>query len=281
MDDAPTQGTAGCATHDGAQSTGTCARCGNFVCPLCLDELSPLPDHCEACREREGGGLMPFERDDLGFLKRWWQTTVEMSLRPTRTLESTRVGSLRAAVGFVGFTGFVIGGTLAACGGCAIGVVGATTDAASRFGEVSGNPSWFYAALACAMTFYAVLAPAALIVSAFLRAGVFHLAARLLGGQGTFTASFWSMSYLQGITLVTLPMIVIQQIPLIGPFLGLAVSLAIEVYFAVQLTTVARRYHGLEEGRAAAAGWSVFLTVVALGTLCCLSAIGLALAGPR
>ena len=56
--------------------------------PAALDELSGLPGHCEACREHEGGGIIAFEREDLGFLKRWFQTTRDVLLSPTRTFET-------------------------------------------------------------------------------------------------------------------------------------------------------------------------------------------------
>lgn len=274
----PEVGAALCATHEGAQSTGTCARCGNFVCPLCLDEFSGLPDHCEACREHEGGGIIAFEREDLGFLKRWFQTTRDVLLSPTRTFETTRPGSIGASLGYVAFTGVAMGGTMAVCGGCAVGMLGVT----GAFAEVlpaGQDTAYFYGVLVAALASYLLLMPLGLILSAVIRSAVFHAVAKVLGAQGGYGASLWATSYLHAVSLVWMPLAVLQQIPILGPFISLAAWIGIEAYYALQLTTVARRYHGLTDGRAAAAGWAGFLTVTVLGGLCCFSAVLLAVMG--
>ncbi len=271
--------TAVCAAHQGAQSTGTCARCGNFVCPLCLDEYSGLPEHCEACREREGGGRIAFEREEGGPLSRWWRTTKDVVLQPTRTFETTRPGPAGSALKYVGLTGVLIGGTVAVCGGGALAVIALAGELPATLDDASGDPALFYGALACAMTFYVALIPASLVLSAALRSAIFHGAARLLGGQAPYGTALWAMGYLHGISITMLPLMVLQQIPVIGPMIGLTATLAIEVFYALQLTTIARRYYGLADGRATAAGWSVLVVGVALACLCCLSFIGVAVLG--
>lgn len=268
-----------CAAHEGAQSTGTCARCGNFVCPLCLDEFSGLPDHCEACREREGGGIIAFEREGIGLLSRWWMTTRDVVTQPTRTFETTRVGAVQRALGYAALTGAMIGLVISACGGCALGLLAGS----GYLGEAmpDGEDATFAGVLAVALVLYVVIIPAGLLLSSVLRAGVFHAVARLLGGEASFATSLWATSYLHAISLVWLPTAVLQQIPLIGPLLGLGVTLLTEAFYALQLTTVARHHHRLPDGRAALAGWAGFLTFTVLAGVCCLAGFLLAFSDVR
>ncbi len=261
-------GAASCATHDGAQSTGACARCGNFVCPLCLDESSGLPGHCAACREREGGGIIAFERSEGGLFRRWWQTSKDMLLRPTRTFETVRPGSVVAAAGFVGLTGTIVGGSVSALGLCLAGVVAGLGSREEL--QLSGGLGRNWGILLVALASYVVLMPVGLLIGGFLRACVFHLAAVLLGARRGFGVSLWSMSYLQVTAITLLPLMFVRAVPFLGDILGVVGLLAIEVFYATQLTTVARRYHGLSEGRASMAGWSIFVCGVAFASLCCL-----------
>ena len=280
MEAVTSEGGALCAAHEGAQSTGTCERCGNFVCPLCLDVDSALPEHCESCREREGGGLIPWERDDASWLSRYWRTCKGVVFRPTRTFEESRPGSLKDATMFTLLTGLWIGGSISLLGGCAVGGLLLTGGLGADLSRIGGSEQGVVGVLlVCALLGYAIFTPAALVISVVIRAGIFHGVVAMLGGQGGFSASYWSMSYLHAISLSFLPLLFVQQIPVIGPFIGLIATLAIEVWYALQLSTVARRYHGLEDGRASVAGWSVFMLTVGLGLLCCLSTVGLALAG--
>ncbi|MBX3274720.1 MAG: hypothetical protein KF729_30920 [Sandaracinaceae bacterium] len=270
-----------CASHEGAQSTGTCARCGNFVCPLCLDELSALPDHCEACREREGGGLIAFERGDVGLFARWGRTTRDVLLSPTRTFEAVRPGSLGASMGYVALTGLGIGSVFAMCIGSLIVVIAAAGLVGDAFPDA--EPAVFLGVLVAAAFFYVIMFPLVLITSACVRATIFHLAARLGGGRADYATSLWATGYLHAIALAYLPLVVLQQIPVVGVFVGLLGHLAVEVFYALQLTTAARRYHQLADGRAALAGWSGFLVIVVLGITCCLGSFVLlaAVGGPR
>jgi len=255
-----------CATHAGAQSTGACERCGNFICPLCLDEFSGLPDHCEDCREREGGGLIAFERDDAGLLRRWWRTVKDVLFRPTRTFETVRPSSLGAAVGFGALTGAIVVSVIASIGLCAAGLI------AVLGAEPATGPTGL-ATLVAMLVGYVVLFPLFVVLGAGVRTSVFHASVKLLGGDGGIAASFWALSYLQATTVLLWPLLVVRAIPGIGPFLGLLALLAIEVFYALQLTTVARRYHSLSEGRATMAGWSIFVTGITVTSLCCLLSV--------
>jgi len=270
---ASAQPTPMCATHEGAQSTGTCARCGNFVCPLCLDALSALPDHCEDCREREGGGRILWERPEEGsWLSRWWRTCRDVILHPTRTFEDARPGSLGSAATFTVVTGGFLGVCAAALVGCLLGAVVLLMGAEGTLpgGGLDGEAGAFgLLGIACIVVAYIVIIPAVLVVMSLVRGTVFHLTAMAMGGEASYADSLWASFYLHGVYLLQLPLGVVQQIPLIGPMIALLALLAYEVYFAVQFTTVANRYHRLEGGRATFAGWSVFLFAVLTGCLLC------------
>jgi len=269
-----------CATHEGAQSTGTCARCGNFVCPLCLDEDSALPGHCEDCREREGGGRILWERTDEGsWFSRWWRTTRDVILQPTRTFEEARPGSLGAAAMYLATTGGLMGAVAALLVGCLLGVVVLLMGADGGLpGDLDGGEAGAVGLLVvvCVVASYVFIIPAVLVVMAFVRGTVFHVAALAMGGQGSYGDSLWAAFYLHGVYVLQIPLAVIQQVPFIGPMIALLALLAYEVFFSLQLTTAANRYHQLEGGRATFAGWAVFLFAVVMGCGVCVLFVALA-----
>ncbi len=59
---------ASCALHPGREATGTCERCGNFMCGAC-SEYGAL-QHCPTCRERFGD-TFPLRRETWSFSKLW------------------------------------------------------------------------------------------------------------------------------------------------------------------------------------------------------------------
>jgi hypothetical protein len=50
-----------CATHPDVPSTGTCERCGAFVCPRCLSRLVGLTNLCASCVARQAAELPALE----------------------------------------------------------------------------------------------------------------------------------------------------------------------------------------------------------------------------
>ena len=88
------------------------------------------------------------------------------------------------------------------------------------------------------------------------------------GGEG-FAVSFWGAGYVHAIQLATLVAAILGNLPLIGPLITLFVYLAIEVWTALQLTTIARVRHHLTPQRATLAGWTPFLVFSAIGVGCC------------
>ena len=63
------QGQARCALHPEEWASGTCERCGNFMCGLCSE--SGTQPRCPTCRERAGSSAFPLRRDTWTFGALW------------------------------------------------------------------------------------------------------------------------------------------------------------------------------------------------------------------
>lgn len=271
-----------CAVHEDAQATGTCGRCGNFVCPLCLDPLADRDDWCEACRERAGGNRMAWEREEGGIWGRWWQTTRDVLFSPTLTFDRARPGSVGQALLYNALTGVIVGAVFTALGVCALGALAAL----GGLEELAADPGFSAlggeAVLAMLMVLILLSPLFTALYTLFLvgvRGLVYYIAILVVGGGGEARYPFWTVSYLGAMNVSMIPLQIIQQIPILGPILGLVLLLAIEVWYALQLTRAAERYHGLEGGRATFAGWAFFLLMTLLGISCCCGGVLLGMAG--
>ncbi len=110
-------------------------------------------------------------------------------------------------------------------------------------------------ALGCGLSIgYAVSMVLGTALGGFFWGGVFHLLARLLGGRGSYEASYRGVAYLQGTVLWWL-------VPILGPLLQAGA-------FVLGLTTALARAHELPKSRA--------LVAALLPVLLCLGATGAA-----
>ena len=96
---------ANCAIHPMAGATGTCERCGNFMCEVC----SQRGQHalCPACRARTGEVLFPLRRDTWNF-GALWDYCFEAFKRDWLML-SVAVLVWLAVTGVANFTGNIAG----------------------------------------------------------------------------------------------------------------------------------------------------------------------------
>jgi hypothetical protein len=70
MDSGAGRAGARCAMHPTLSATGTCTRCGNFMCPVCSQDGSQ--SMCPDCRARTGRGeRFPLERHSWTFSALW------------------------------------------------------------------------------------------------------------------------------------------------------------------------------------------------------------------
>ncbi len=250
-----------CAVHPGAEATATCARCGNNVCPSCLEPESELPDLCDACREKVGVPL-PWERDDGAWVTRWWRTVRDVIVRPTDTFERAVGGAWKRALAFAALVGAAQGLLPLAVSVHRLATfyrTGSLAEASLRYGETGGwvaltAPLWFAAAQICFVG---------------LRGLLFHAGARLGGGRGGLGVSVWACGYVHATQLLGFLLTLAGLVPGVGGLLVLLGWLAIEARIALTLTTVARAQHGLSAGRATFAGWASFLGLGALGLVSC------------
>lgn len=60
---------ANCAVHPTLGATGTCERCGNFMCEVCSQRGQRTL--CPACRARSGDSVFPLRRDTWTFSALW------------------------------------------------------------------------------------------------------------------------------------------------------------------------------------------------------------------
>lgn len=261
-------GLAVCAAHEDAQATATCARCGNNVCPLCLELDSALPDHCGACRARVGGGQMAWEREGLPWLRRWLLTTREVLLRPTDTFERCAPGPWTASLAYAAVTGALQAAVqfcFLLCGaGCLL--------AAGLWEETigpEGREPLFVWIMVGVLVAYPLMVVGFHLLLVVVRGALFHAGVMVSGGGEGFAVSFWGAGYVHAIQLATLVAAILGNLPLIGPLITLFVYLAIEVWTALQLTTIARVRHHLTPQRATLAGWTPFLVFSAIGVGCC------------
>lgn len=252
-----------CAAHEDAHATGTCARCGNFVCPLCLDAFSAFADHCEACRARAGAQQIAWEREGGGWIRRYATTVRDVLFRPSPTFDRAEPGSLGSSLAFAAVTGLVLGVVQGAVFGAIVGVVLGVEgipehDAATTFAVT-------LAGAACAVPLVDVLQQ---IVGTLIWGALYHAGVLLVGGRGGFATSLWSMGYVSAIAIAWLPVSFVQFVPTIGPLLAMLAMLALTVWVSIRLTHVGQRFHELSVGRATLAAWFPVLVLFVLGAIC-------------
>ncbi|MEC7519045.1 MAG: hypothetical protein VYE22_04220 [Myxococcota bacterium] len=272
MEPTPETTVAVCAAHEGAAATGTCARCGNNVCPACLEPDGALPDHCESCRERVGGGVIPWERAGEPWFRRWLNTTRQMLLRPTDTLEGCAPGPWTAAFGYAAVTGGAVAAVQTSLLLCGAGCLLAFGMWESVIGPEAQDPLFAAIAIGVAVAYPLILVGWHLFMVG-MRALIFHAGVAISGGGRGLAVSVWGTSYVHAIQLTTLVAAILGNLPVVGPVISMLVYLAIEVWTAIQLTTLARVRHDLPPNRAALAGWMPFLVFTVLGLGCCVLTI--------
>ena len=264
MEPTPAASVARCAVHEDAQSTGVCERCGNFVCPLCLDPFSAFPDHCEACREREGADVIAWERPEGTMPARFWQTTKDLLARPSDTFDRVQPGSVQAAIAYAAILGLIGGLFQGLLIGClfAVGLAGTLGDAPTD--QEPAMIALTSILIVGCMPFAGVLQT---LFNSCAGGLLYHLGAWIVGGRGGIGTSLWANQYLQAIMMIWWPLSLLQAVPILGSIVMLFAGLAVFVWYTIRLTHVGQRFHGLTQGRAVFAALFPMLGVVALMVL--------------
>lgn len=252
-------GTAVCVVHPKQPAFVTCRRCGSYACEYCLG----AGDLCAACRDREeGGGVIAWERRDLGAFRRFTQTVRQVLAHTGRTFTELRPGSVPAALGYAAlvfaltslFTLFL----LAPC--MLLSFLGWMTPL--QVADPASVAPVFVMALCGGPILQAVDG----VLSAIALGLVFHGAAKLLGGRAGLDTSVRAAAYGLTVVLVWAPFTIALLLPTIGLIVLSLLFLGQLVWGASLLTTVAREHHGLTGARAAIAGWTpAVLTLLLVG----------------
>ncbi len=80
-----------CAVHPQRRSLAACTRCGSFSCAECLRTGAEGEPLCAACDAREPTALLPWDRrEELGILRAYWETCMDVLFRPGPTFERIR-----------------------------------------------------------------------------------------------------------------------------------------------------------------------------------------------
>jgi hypothetical protein len=201
-----------CAVHPGMMGLGVCTRCGAFACANCLRMNAHGMAICERCQEREPEGLLPWDRrGELGTLKAFFKTCVEVMLRPGPTFSESRTeGTLGSSLLFAlmcGFLAFFTTGLLYAV------VFGAMSFVLPSGTGKGPTPTEFRVIMGVMMAVWTLLAPVFAVATTVINAGIDHLVLRM----GGITRGF----------LVTLRANALSQAPYalgVIPFCGMQVA---------------------------------------------------------
>ena len=260
-----------CVVHPTQQAFVTCAKCQNLACAYCL-EASEAGDVCDACVARaQGGGLIAWERPDLGVVARFSQTLRTSLGRSGAIFSRLAAGPPLAGLTYVAW--------LYAAYWLAMSVLVLPFVGLMALGWELPVPTPSGIGV---MLGWAVCVPTGLVAwivagvgNTLVLAGVYHAAVLAAGGRGGFALSLRAVAYAQSVIVIWIPIAFGTVIPYIGAAFVLAGLVGQLVWLGHVLGTVASHGHGLEGTRARLAGWAP----AALGLALLLLAVALRLLG--
>jgi hypothetical protein len=238
-----------CAKHPGVAATEACRRCGAFMCGACAQVMKD-GRYCPDCAPFIGGGSgVPWERDRAmaGMASAFWQTMKKVLFEPTAFFTDMPLeGGLEGPLGFC-----VLGSSIFGLLGqmmmfAMLGALGFATGGARGGGAMMGQ-------MGVNMVCSVFMIPIMSAIMAFVGAALFHVGAMILGGKGSFEATFRMNSYAMGSTAI------LQLIPI--PYLNLIWHCAV-MYVGFKVC------HRMSGGSAAVAGFWPFVLF-----LCCIGVV--------
>ncbi|HSP79913.1 MAG TPA: hypothetical protein VLQ93_15375, partial [Myxococcaceae bacterium] len=170
-----------CAVHPQLRSIHVCDRCGAFACARCLHANALGEVHCARCHEREPSALLPWDRrEELGLLKAFWKTCVEIMLRPGVTFSSARAeGTTGSALLFVtlcSIAGYLTTALIYAAL-FAFTPLGTPPDT----GGAGPSPEQMRLIIVGGTLGWLLLAPAFAVIATLISSGMDHLVLRMAG----------------------------------------------------------------------------------------------------
>ena len=229
-----------CAVHPSAPALGPCPRCGTFACAACLVQLPDGSGICQACSARALLALPWDRREELGTVRAWWQTVLQIVSKPVVTFASAApsapigsslwFGVLAVAVGGAGTVGLylVFGGALAMA-------------AAARGG--AGGSAGIVAVTLAAFAGMAVIGVGLGFAGMLISASVDHLILRIIRAR---PRGFLVTLRGSALSLAPAP---VALIPLCGAYAWIAWTLVLRVF-------AYRSFHRIS-------GWSAAIAALA------------------
>ncbi len=181
-----------CPLHPANSVTGTCGRCGNFVCQECSRSGTDGELICDACRLRTASGQAfeptPWEqRASLGLVNALIKTIQLALFRPNNFFSRMRVDNTDGALSYY-WINAAVGGFFGVFWQIIFSVLGIAISPGSRLNEGISSPI-FYILIALAG---AIFAPVGLYLSALL----IHLGTLIFKcSNNGFNATFRSVAY--------------------------------------------------------------------------------------
>lgn len=201
----PESGAAVCAVHPAWVSVQSCARCGAFACAACLRSGPKGALYCVRCQERSQHEPLPWDqREELGMMKAFWRTCVEVMLRPGAAFARMQPeGSVRDALLFVGLSTFAAYLTTM-CLYFAILMTFPNFERVFSQGQGATDGASFRLAIGALFVFCLVAAPLGSIVGTLLAAGMDNLVLRMTGAPSSFNTTLRAHAFSQGVFLLGL-----------------------------------------------------------------------------
>jgi len=197
-----------CLFHSENNAAGLCSVCGAYICLSC-GAVRKGEIVCRRCCSRNAGPIMGEESRGSAMPLNFLKVLKGVFLSPNRFFMGlTQRGNLARALLFA-----VI------CELLANGIV-LTTGGADMFLELIFGPyitsevSWYL------ISAFILLSPFITVVGVFVSAGAFQVTAVLLGGKGSFNATFRVVCYAAATNLL-------EMVPGIGGFLALFMCIII------------------------------------------------------
>ena len=191
-----------CANHPDRQArSSVCKRCGNYACDACFSPGDD--DFCAACEEWAGLAPAWERRGQGGVLQRLFRTCIELGRAPYERFSHIGDGDLGRALSFTATLSIIGFGTslFLLCSACflVVGLVGALEGNSGQFEGNQGDLLSLSLQWAEIVTIVIVLGPLLLaafnVVSRLLYGSVYHAAAKLAGGEASYSSSLRAAQY--------------------------------------------------------------------------------------
>ena len=198
-----------CANHTDRPADALCSRCGDFVCGACYTLSAQGDILCNGCSTSQlvREPLAWEEREELGVVNAYWETTKGILFRPFDYLKRIEPhGPYGPAIVFSMISSFILGvGMACQTGAQFVAMSGA--DQGSGFGGLGagGNPLMGEGLLAILgmMVGMVVVVPFINLGTSFITAGILHLAAMIVGAaQNGYRATYRMLAYLSALQVV-------------------------------------------------------------------------------